>query len=98
MGSSPTVARLTVARKIGKRVYHTLRELELEAAVQVRLPALGRALSNLAALGPRPVKWCMRLSASSSLDGYAAAAIAITSSAWSSGGSVSALAIDSTLM
>ena len=27
-----TVARLTVARKIGKRVYHTLRELELEAA------------------------------------------------------------------
>jgi transposase len=27
-----TVARLTVARKIGKRVYHALRELELEAA------------------------------------------------------------------
>jgi transposase len=27
-----TVARLTVARKIGKRVYHTLRELELAAA------------------------------------------------------------------
>jgi transposase len=27
-----TVARLTIARKIGKRVYHALRELELEAA------------------------------------------------------------------
>jgi transposase len=27
-----TVARLTIARKIGKRVYHTLRELELAAA------------------------------------------------------------------
>jgi len=27
-----TVARLTVAHKIGKRVYHALRELELEAA------------------------------------------------------------------
>jgi hypothetical protein len=27
-----TVARLTVARKIGKRVYHALRELEIEAA------------------------------------------------------------------
>jgi transposase len=27
-----TVARLTVARKIGKRVYHALRELEFEAA------------------------------------------------------------------
>jgi transposase len=27
-----TVARLTVARKIGKRVYHTLRELEIAAA------------------------------------------------------------------
>jgi transposase len=27
-----TIARLTVARKIGKRVYHTLRELELDAA------------------------------------------------------------------
>jgi hypothetical protein len=25
-------ARLTVARKIGKRAYHVLRELELEAA------------------------------------------------------------------
>jgi hypothetical protein len=48
--------------------------------------------------GPRPVKWCTRLSASSSLDVYAAAAIAITSSDSSVGGSVSALAIDSTLM
>jgi transposase len=28
----PTVARLSVARKIGKRVYHTLRELEAAAA------------------------------------------------------------------
>jgi len=27
-----TVARLTVARKIGKRIYHILRELELAAA------------------------------------------------------------------
>jgi hypothetical protein len=27
-----TVARLTVARKIGKRAYHVLRELELAAA------------------------------------------------------------------
>ena len=48
-------------------------------------------------LGPRPVKWCMRLRASSSLDVYAAAGIAITSSGWSSG-SVSAFAIDSALM
>ena len=29
---SATVAKLTVARKIGKRVFHTLRELELDAA------------------------------------------------------------------
>jgi transposase len=29
---SATVAKLTVARKIGKRVFHTLRELELNAA------------------------------------------------------------------
>ncbi len=47
---------------------------------------------------PRLVKWCMRLSASSSLDVYAAAAIAITSSGSSVGGSVSALAIESALM
>ena len=46
---------------------------------------------------PRPVKWCTRLSASSSPDVYAAAAIAITSSG-SSTGSASALAIDSALM
>jgi hypothetical protein len=48
-------------------------------------------------LGPRPVKWCTRLSASSSPDVYAAAAIAISSSG-SSAGSVSAFVIDSALM
>ena len=48
-------------------------------------------------LWPRPVKWCTRLSASSSPDVYAAAAIAITSSG-SSTGSASALVIDSALM
>ena len=47
--------------------------------------------------GPRPVKWCARLTAPSSLDVYAAASIAITSSA-SSTGSASAFAIDSALM
>jgi ABC-type oligopeptide transport system ATPase subunit len=46
---------------------------------------------------PRPVKWCTRLSASSSLDVYAAAAIAITSSG-SAAGSASAFAIESALM
>jgi hypothetical protein len=46
---------------------------------------------------PRPVNWCTRLSASSSLDVYAAAGIAITSSGWLVG-SVSAFAIDSELM
>ncbi len=47
---------------------------------------------------PRPVKWCTRLSVSSSLDVYAAAAISITSSCSLSGGSVSAFVIDSALM
>ncbi len=47
--------------------------------------------------GPRPVKWCARLSASSSPDGQAAAAIAITSSTWSAG-SASALVMLSALM
>jgi hypothetical protein len=47
--------------------------------------------------GPRPVKWCARLSAPSSPGLYAAASMAITSSALSPGG-LSALAIDSTLM
>ena len=47
--------------------------------------------------GPRPVKWCTRLTASSSPDVHAAAVIAITSSG-SSAGSASALAIESALM
>lgn len=47
--------------------------------------------------GPRPVKWCVRLSASSSSELYAAASIAITSSG-SSTGSARAFAIDSALM
>ena len=47
--------------------------------------------------GPRPVKWCTTLRASSSPELYAAAAIAITSSG-SSTGSASALAIESALM
>jgi len=45
----------------------------------------------------RPVKWCARLSASSSPDGQAAAAMAITSSGCSSAG-VSTLAMLSALM
>ena len=46
---------------------------------------------------PRPVKWCTRLTASSSLERYAASAMAITS--WgSSVGPASALVIDSVLM
>ena len=48
-------------------------------------------------LGPRPVKWCTRLSASSSPERHAAAAMAITSSG-SSAGSARALVIDSGLM
>ena len=61
--------------------------------------AAGSALSQRAPKrGPRPVKWCTRLSASSSLDVYAAAAIAITSSGSSTGGSVRAFVIDSALM
>jgi hypothetical protein len=48
--------------------------------------------------GPRPVKWCTRiLSASSSLERYAAWAMAITSSG-SAVGAVRALVIDSALM
>jgi hypothetical protein len=46
---------------------------------------------------PRPVKWCTKLSAPSSPDIQAAAAIAITSSGSSAGGA-SAFAIDSALM
>ncbi len=46
---------------------------------------------------PRPVKWCTRLTASSSPDVHAAWAIAITSSG-SSAGSASALVIESALM
>ena len=46
---------------------------------------------------PRPVKWCTRLSASSSPELYAAAGMAITPSS-SSRGPASALAIDSALM
>jgi hypothetical protein len=48
-------------------------------------------------IGPRPVKWCMRLGAPSSPEGQAAASIAITSSGWIGGGA-SAFAIDSALM
>jgi hypothetical protein len=60
--------------------------------------AVGPVFGVAAGVGrPRPVKWCTRLSASSSPDVYAAAAIAITSSG-SSTGSASALAIDSALM
>ena len=47
--------------------------------------------------GPRPVKWCARLGASSSLELYAAWAIASTSSGSSAGGE-SVLVTDSTLM
>ncbi len=49
-------------------------------------------------VGPRPVKWCTRLSVSSSLEVYAAAAMAITSLGSSIVGSVSAFAIDPALM
>src|SRR5436309_13375304 len=57
----------------------------------------GRDVKLWAAMhGPRPVKWCTRLSASSSPDVYAAAEMAITSSC-SSAGSASALASDSML-
>ena len=56
----------------------------------------GTRTSNPVA-GSRPSRWCMTRLASSSLDVYAAVAIAITSSG-SSTGSVSALAIDSALM
>jgi len=59
--------------------------------------AIGFASGLAGGVGPRPVKWCVRLSASSSPDGQAAAAIAITSSTWSAG-SASALAMLSALM
>ena len=56
----------------------------------------GRATA-MAVSGSRPVKWCTTLSASSPLDVYSAAAIAITS--WgSSTRSVSAFVIESALM
>lgn len=57
---------------------------------------LSQFADSVRALGPRPVKWCTRLSASS-LVRYAAAAIAVTSSG-SSAGAASAFAIESALM
>ncbi len=76
-------------------------------AVQLRAVEVERSLAPLTGCDlyleigqppwSRPVKWCMTLSASSSPDAYAAAAIAITSSG-SSTGSVSAFVIDSALM
>jgi hypothetical protein len=66
-------------------------EGEIRAALEEHLTA-----ERLSA-GPRPVKWCATVSAPSSLDIYAAASIAITSSG-SSMGSESAFVIDSALM
>ena len=50
---------------------------EKPAAVNVDIDENGRTIGLF---WPRPVKWCPTLSASSSLDGYAIFAMAVTSS------------------
>ena len=68
-----------------------------EIGEQVTSKEALKALAKWDRFRSRPVKWCTTLSASSSPDVHAAAAIAITSSG-SSTGSASAFAIDSALM